>query len=92
MTDYVINLPLQGGDEVQLFGDYLNRFVDARSSEAALADGADGPFVMVRSDPSLNGELKTVIFQEGRTAAAFSSGWAEARGRRRLGARAPSGT
>ena len=90
MTDYVVSLPLQGRDEVQLFGDYLNRFVDARRREAARAVGVDAPFVIVRSDMSLSGELKTVIFQEHGTAAAFSSGWAETCGRRRLRAGGPA--
>jgi hypothetical protein len=81
MTDYVVRLPLQGDDEVQRFGDYLNRFVNARGRKRRPSLRAQAPFVIVRSDLSLTGELKTVTFQERGVAADFSSGWAKACGR-----------
>ncbi len=36
MTDFVITLPLRPGEEAQAFGDYLNRFVESRSTAAMM--------------------------------------------------------
>ncbi|MBW3617697.1 MAG: hypothetical protein KY446_08080 [Proteobacteria bacterium] len=79
MTDFVITLPLRPGEEAQAFGDYLNRFVESRSTAAIDDADADAPFVMVRTNFGPQGEVKTVIFQEQPAAAAFSSGWRQAR-------------
>jgi hypothetical protein len=81
MSDVVIRFPVRDGEEAALFGDYLNRFIQNSSSAAAMqAADSDAPYLMVRSDPMADLEMKVLIFQERSAAAAFSSGWAEARG------------
>ena len=47
-------------------------------AEQQAAD-SDAPYLMVRSDPMPDLEMKVLIFQEIAAAAAFSDGWAEAR-------------
>jgi hypothetical protein len=80
MTDVVIRLPVKDGVEAALFGDYLNRFIQDSSSAAVdLAADSDAPYLMVRSDPMADLEMKVLIFQERSAAAAFSDGWAQAR-------------
>jgi hypothetical protein len=80
MTDVVVKLPLATSEEAQLFGDFLNRFMESQESDAELgAAGGDAPFLMVRSDPQAHAEVKVVIFQERAAAQAFSKGWALAR-------------
>lgn len=80
MADFVVKVPLGSSEEDQLFGAYFSRFIESRSGDAdTLASKCDAPYVMVRSDPTPERLTKTVIFQERRAAAAFSSGWAEAR-------------
>lgn len=87
MTDVVVQLPVACGEEAQLFGVYLNRFMEQRSCDAErMAATADAPYLMVRSDPAPDAELKVLIFQERAAAREFSSGWAKAR--RGLGASA----
>lgn len=80
MGDVVVKLPLHDGEEAQLFGDYLSRFLQSRDSEAEVwAANSDAPYVMIHSDPLADVEMKVITFQERRAAAAFSQGWAEAR-------------
>ena len=80
MGDVVVKLPLHDGEEVQLFGDYLSRFLQSCDSDAELwAANSDAPYVMIHSDPLADVEMKVITFQQGRAAAAFSQGWAEAR-------------
>jgi hypothetical protein len=80
MSDVVVRLPVRDGEEAQLFGSYLSRFLQSRDQEAELwAANSDAPYVMVHSDPLTDLEMKVVTFQERRAAAAFSEGWAEAR-------------
>jgi len=80
MSDVVVKLPLRIGEEVQLFGDYLSRFLQSCGRDAELwAANSDTPYLMIHSDPSADVEMKVITFQERRTAAAFSAGWAEAR-------------
>jgi hypothetical protein len=82
MTDVVVTLPIQIGEESTLFGRYLNTFVESRSFEAdALAEACDAPFMMVRSDPGDGEEIKVLIFQQTKMASDFSTGWAQARRR-----------
>lgn len=79
MSDVVVKLPLRSGEEAQLFGDYLSRFLQSRDSEAELsAANSDAPYVMIHSDPLADVEMKVITFQERRAAVAFSQGWAEA--------------
>jgi hypothetical protein len=79
MTDVVVELPVTVGEESH-FGAYLNQFMEQRTVEAErMAETADAPYLMVRSDPAVDPELKLVIFQERRAARDFSSGWAKAR-------------
>ncbi len=81
MADVVIKFPVNGGAEADLFGDYLNRFIQDSSSAATIhAADSDAPYLMVRSDPMANLEMKVLIFQESAAAAAFSEGWANALG------------
>jgi hypothetical protein len=80
MADVVVHLPVEAGEEAQLFGTYLNRFMEACSFEAERhAATADAPYLMVRSDPAPDRELKMLIFQEADVAKAFANGWARAR-------------
>ena len=86
MSDIVLTLPVMAGEEALLFGRFLNRFMETRSSEAELmAAWSDAPYMMVRSDPLDGRELKVLTFQETSVASAFSAGWAKLRG---AGARA----
>lgn len=80
MTDVVLTLPIETGEEAQLFGTFLNRFMESRSSEAErMAESSDAPYLMLRSDPGLERDTKVLIFQESSVAAAFSAGWAKVR-------------
>jgi hypothetical protein len=80
MTDVVVKLPLQTNEEAQLFGAFLNRFIESSEPDAGQgAANCDAPFLMVRSDPQPDAEVKVVIFQERAAAQAFSRGWALAR-------------
>ena len=85
MADVVVTLPVQEGDEAQLFGRYFNRFMENRSFEAEqMAQSSDAPYLMMRADPGDGHEIKQLIFQENSVASAFSSGWAHARRKRAL--------
>lgn len=78
MSDVVVKLPVRDGAEAQLFGDYLSRFLASQGREAEMwAANSDAPYVMIHSDPLADVEMKVVTFQESRSAAAFSRGWAE---------------
>jgi hypothetical protein len=80
MTDIVLTLPIEAGEEAQLFGSFLNRFMESRSSEAErMALSSDAPYLMVRSDPGDGWDTKVVTFQQRSVASAFSAGWAKAR-------------
>jgi hypothetical protein len=80
MADVVVQLPIQVGEESQAFGTYLNRFMEARTYEAErMAATSDAPYLMVRSDPAPDRELKMLIFQDRTVASAFARGWAETR-------------
>ena len=81
MADIVIRVPVTDGAEAELFGDYLNQFIQQSSSSAAVQTAdRDAPYLMVRSDPMPDLEMKVLTFQEISAAAAFSDGWAQARG------------
>ncbi|MHB8284513.1 MAG: hypothetical protein ACYDD1_07530 [Caulobacteraceae bacterium] len=83
MADVVVTLPVREGDEAQLFGKYLNRFMESRSFEAEqMAESSDAPYLMMHSDPYDGHEVKRLIFQENSVASDFSSGWANARTQR----------
>ncbi|MDB5459840.1 MAG: hypothetical protein JWO72_1581 [Caulobacteraceae bacterium] len=80
MADVVVKLPVREGEEAQLFGVVLNSFIESRSSDAELwAATSDAPYLMVRSDPQPDVEMKTLIFQEDGAARDFSHQWAKAR-------------
>jgi hypothetical protein len=80
MSDVVVKLPVRAGEEAQLFGDYLSRFLAGQRQEAELwAANSDAPYVMIHSDPLADVEMKVITFQERHAAMAFSRGWAEAR-------------
>jgi hypothetical protein len=80
MSDVVVKFPVRDGEEAQLFGDYLSRFLASQGQEAELwAANSDAPYVMIHSDPMADVEMKVITFQERRAAAAFSRGWAEVR-------------
>lgn len=82
MTDVVVQLPIGQGEEQQLFGAYLNRFMEQRTIEAErLAATADAPYLMVRSEYAADGEVKVLIFQQRTAARDFSAGWAKAKSR-----------
>ena len=80
MGDVVVKLPLRDGEEAQLFGSYLSRFLQSCDQQAGLwAANCDAPYVMIHSDPLTDVEVKVITFQERCAAAAFSQGWAELR-------------
>lgn len=80
MSDIVLKLPIQPGLEAQVFGTYLNEFMTRGSRWAdRLALDAEAPFVMIRADPVAGEAAKVLIFQEGRIASAFYSGWTRRR-------------
>jgi hypothetical protein len=87
MADVVVKLPIREGEEAQLFGDYLNSFMESRSFEAEqMAESSDAPYLMMRSDPGFGEDVKVLIFQERTVASAFSSGWKRMRSQTRAGA------
>ena len=80
MSDIVVRLELRTSDEAEAFGDYLTRYVQSREGEADdLAAALDAPFLMVRSEPLPDADLRVLTFQEPRAASAFASGWAQRR-------------
>jgi hypothetical protein len=80
VSDVVIQFPVQSGEEAQLFGAYLAEFMEGLSDEAERwAAHSDAPFLMVRSDPIQDAEVKVLTFQHPSAAQAFCSGWARAR-------------
>jgi len=85
MADVIVTVPVTSGEEDRLFGRYLDSFIERCAQEFARAC-EDAPFLMVRSDPSLSGAVKVVIFQEQDAASDFSQGWTQARRRWTQGA------
>ena len=81
MSDVVIQFPVQRGEEAQLFGAYLAEFMESLRSEVDRWVDGEAPFLMVRSDPLQDVEVKILIFQHAGAAQAFSSGWALAKTR-----------
>ncbi len=80
MTDVVLKLPIQPGEEALHFGRYLTRFMESFSGESqAQADASDAPPLMIRADPAAGEEAKILIFQENGLADAFFAGWAGVR-------------
>ncbi len=76
MTDVVIKLPIQPGEEALRFGRYLTRFMEGFSPETEeRAAQSDSPLLMIRADPAAGEEAKILIFQESGMANAFSTGW-----------------
>jgi hypothetical protein len=79
MGDVVVKLPVHWGEEAELFGSFLSTFIERCSPRAEVwAANSDAPYLMVRSDPQTDVDLKVLIFQERRAARDFSRGWAEA--------------
>ncbi len=88
MSDVVIQFPVRRGEESQLFGAYLAEFMESRSDEAErCAADADAPYLMIRSDPLQDVDVKVVTFQQDSVAKDFCSGWAQARTRMVAGGR-----
>jgi hypothetical protein len=85
MGDVVLQLPVETNED-HLFGAYVSRFMESRSTEVErMAASSDAPYLMIRSDPAVGDDVRILIFQEDRAASAFSSGWAQARaGARRI--------
>jgi hypothetical protein len=81
VTDVVIEFPVQRGEEAQLFGAYLAEFMESLTREVDRLMDGDAPFLMMRSDPLLEVEVKVLTFQHVSAAQAFSSGWAQAKTR-----------
>jgi hypothetical protein len=80
MTDVVLKLPIQPGEEAIHFGRYLSRFMESFPTETQeQADEGDAPRLMIRADPVAGEEAKILIFQENGLADAFSAGWARVR-------------
>jgi hypothetical protein len=82
MSDVVVQLPIQAGEEAQLFGAYLAEFMESCCDEAdRFDDESDAPFLMIRSDPLQDVDFKVLTFQQPSAAQAFCVGWAQARRR-----------
>ena len=82
MSEVVLQLPVDTHED-QLFGRYVDRFMESRSLEVErMAASSDAPYVMIHSDPVVGETVRIVTFQEPGAARAFSSGWAAARARR----------
>jgi hypothetical protein len=80
MGDVIVKLPVHDGEEAQLFGSFLSTFIEGCSPLAELwAAQSDAPYLMVRSDPQSDVEMKVLIFQEPDAALDFSRGWDEAK-------------
>jgi hypothetical protein len=80
MAEVVIELPVKLGAEASLFGAYLSQYMRNCSREAvAWATDHDTPYLMVRSDPLMDVEVKVLTFQRRSAATAFSNGWTEAK-------------
>ena len=84
MSVVVVEFPVRPGEEAQLFVAYLSQFMQSCSGEAEqCADESDAPFLMIRSDPLQDVDVKVLTFQQRSAAKAFCSGWAQAKTRRR---------
>ncbi len=83
MSDVVIQLPVQTGEESELFGAYLAEFMEGCLGEAdRWAEDNDAPYLMVRSDPLIDVEVKVLTFQQPSAAQAFCVGWDRVKTRR----------
>ena len=88
VSDVVIQFPVRAGAESQLFGSYLAEFMVRCSDDAEqFAADSDAPYLMVRSDPMQDVEVKVLTFQQTSAAQAFSQGWALAKTRQAAGGR-----
>ncbi len=82
MSEVVVEFPVRAGEEAQLFGVFLSRFMESRTFEAEqCAADSDAPFLMIRSDPLQDMEVKVLTFQQSSAAQAFCSGWDQTRRR-----------
>ena len=77
MADVVVKLPVRAGEEAVRFGDYLIHFLEHCAQDIGLLGHDDAPVLMLHTDPQADLDLKVLTFQEGRTAHAFSHGWAK---------------
>ena len=77
MSDVIVQFPVRAGREAQLFGTYLASFMERLANNPALA-AAEAPWLMVRSDPLQDVDVKVLTFQEATAARDFTSGWARA--------------
>lgn len=76
MGDVVLKLPVRNAEEAQRFGAFLNSFMESCSDMATRwAAVNDEPYLMVRTDPQPDLDLKVLIFQENSVAQAFRLGW-----------------
>ncbi len=78
MSEIVVRFPVRPGQEAQLFGDYLARFVDRLAKEVEAWSEGEAPWLMVHSDPARDVEVKVLTFQRASAAKDFSKGWAQA--------------
>ena len=79
MADVVVKLPVRPGEEAELFGSFLTSFMEDYGPRAELwAVNSDAPYLMVRSDPQPDVDLKVLTFQERWAAHTFTQGWAQA--------------
>lgn len=80
MTDVVVKLPVQEGEEARLFGNFLSSFIQSCCSEAERwASANDAPYLIVHSEPQPDVEMKVLTFQQRGAARAFSREWAKFR-------------
>lgn len=80
MTDIVVRCELKDDAEQAAFGAYLSRFIESLAEEMArIADRLEAPFLMVRSEPQVQGDLRVITFQEPGAARDFAAGWRRVR-------------
>ena len=75
MADVVLKFRLTDAAEADAFGAYVFDFVENRMAGGERAAAADAPYIMIRSEPLPEAELRTVVFEEAGFAALFTDGW-----------------
>ncbi len=84
MSEVILQVPVATGEDL-LFGRFLNRFMELRTTEVErMAASSDAPYVMIHTDPAVGDAVRIVTFQEPGAAQAFKSGWAAMRASRDL--------
>lgn len=70
MKDVTVEVAVHTGEEDELFGETVNRFVELNQGESS-----DAPFMMVKSEYRAGALYKTVIFEDDAPASEFETLW-----------------